>query len=96
MPLHPRIKWLAPYDLGISQGVRMHAIPTGEHGIYRIEVHIHRLSGDVNSWQRVNRRFLNDIRKLFLVWKTMPPETKEDYARQGREILELDKEAARA
>ncbi len=80
--------WLAPYDMGISQDVRMNAIPTGEHDIYGIEVQIHRLSGDVNSWQRVNRGFLNDIRKLFLVWKTMPPETKTDYARQGEAELE--------
>ncbi|MCY3766547.1 MAG: hypothetical protein OXH06_14105 [Gemmatimonadetes bacterium] len=80
--------WLAPYDLGISQDVQMVAIPTGEHDIYRIEVRIHRLSGDVNSWQRVNRGFLNDLRKLFLVWKTMPPDTKTDYARQGEAELE--------
>jgi hypothetical protein len=81
--------WLAPYDLGISQDVLMRAIPTGEHDIYRIEVRIHRLSGDVNSWQRVNRGFLNDIRKLFLIWKTMPPETKADYTNQGDEALIL-------
>ncbi len=84
--------WLAPYDLGISQDVRMHAIPTGEHDIYGIDVEIHRLSGDVTSWQRVNRGFLNDIRKLFLVWKTMPPETRADYTGQGRELLELKEE----
>ena len=82
--------WLAPYDMGISQDVRMHAIPTGEHDIYRIEVQIHRVSGDVTSWQRVNRGFLNDIRKLFLVWKTMPPEAKADYAGQGGEILKAE------
>ena len=44
---------------------------------------------DVNSWQRVNRGFLNDIRKLFLVWKTMPPETKMSYTSQGGEMLTL-------
>ena len=81
--------WLAPYDLGISQDVSMHAVPTGEHDIYRIEVQINRLSGDVNSWQRVNRGFLNDIRKLFLVWKTMPTETKMNYTSEGGEMLSL-------
>ncbi|MSS72100.1 MAG: FtsX-like permease family protein [Candidatus Latescibacteria bacterium] len=79
--------WLAPYDLGISQAVRLLAIPTGERGIYKIEVDIHRLSGDVASWQRVNRGFLNDIRKMFLVWKTSPPEAKGAFTRQGREML---------
>jgi len=83
--------WLAPYDLGISQEVRLLAIPTGEHGIYKIEVDIRRLSGDVASWQRVNRGFLNDIRKMFLVWKTSPPEAKAGFTRQGREMLEAIK-----
>ncbi len=30
--------WLAPYDLGISQDVRFEAEPTGEHGVYAIDV----------------------------------------------------------
>ena len=33
--------------------------PTGEHHIYKVETHIERLSGDVASWQRMNRKFLN-------------------------------------
>ncbi len=88
--------WLAPYDMGISQDVRMHAVPTGEHDIYRIEVQIHRLSGDVNSWQRVNRGFLNDIRKLFLVWKTMPPQTKVEYTDEGSALLGASEEPVNA
>ncbi len=79
--------WLAPYDLGISQDVRLLAIPTGEYNIYRIEVTIFRLSGDVASWKRINRGFLNVLRKRFLVWRTVPPELKADYAAQGRRQL---------
>jgi hypothetical protein len=79
--------WLAPYDLGISQDVRLLAIPTGEYNIYRIEVTIFRLSGDVASWKRINRGFLNVLRKRFLVWRTVPPELKADYAAQGRQQL---------
>ena len=71
--------WLAPYDLGISQDVTLHAIPTGEHNIYKIEVHIHRLSGDMASWQRMNRNFLNVLRKRFLVWRTLPGGIRQDY-----------------
>ena len=74
--------WLAPYDLGISQLVRLKAIPTGEHRIYKIETHIERLSGDMASWQRMNRNFLNVLRKRFLVWRTLPAGIREDY--QGR------------
>ncbi|MFH1009377.1 MAG: FtsX-like permease family protein [Candidatus Latescibacterota bacterium] len=77
--------WLAPYDLGVSQNVRMSAIPTGEHGVYRVEVAIHLQSGDVASWQRLNRGFLNILRKRFLVWRTIPAGTKETYVEEGRQ-----------
>jgi hypothetical protein len=71
--------WLAPYDLGISQQVRLQATPTGEHHIYKIETHIERLSGDVASWQRMNRKFLNVLRKRFLVWRTLAPGIRQEY-----------------
>jgi hypothetical protein len=84
--------WLAPYDLGISQDVRLAAIPTGEHHIYRIEVTLHRLSGDVASWKRINRGFLNVLRKRFLVWRTVPSATKESYQEEGRRAIEQSSE----
>ena len=75
--------WLAPYDLGIGQQVRMEALPSSEQQIYRIVMHIRRLSGDAASWQRINRRFLNVLRKRFLVWRTLEPAIKERYASEG-------------
>ena len=71
--------WLAPYDLGISQNVSLTALPTGEHNIYKIVVKIDRLSGDTASWQRMNRNFLNVLRKRFLVWRTLPDNTRLIY-----------------
>ena len=46
-----------------------------------------RLSGDVDSWQRLNRRFLNVLRKQFLVWRTVDQEVKKVYNDEGRELL---------
>ncbi len=77
--------WLAPYDLGISQQVSLRAIPTGEHRIYKIETHIERVSGDVVSWQRMNRNFLNVLRKRFLVWRTLPSGIRGEYAARVNE-----------
>ena len=71
--------WLAPYDLGISQDVSLTALPTGEHNIYKIEVKLDRLSGDTASWQRMNRNFLNVLRKRFLVWRTLPDSIRFSY-----------------
>jgi len=79
--------WLAPYDLGISQDVRFEAVPTGEFDIYRIVVTIHRISGDTLSWQRMNRGFLNVLRKQFLVWRTVPSGVKLQYADEGKQIV---------
>ena len=79
--------WLAPYDLGISQEVQFEAVPTGEFNIYRIVVRILRVSGDTLSWQRMNRGFLNVLRKQFLVWRTVPSGTKAEYAEEGKQIV---------
>ncbi|MBM3262025.1 MAG: M28 family peptidase [candidate division Zixibacteria bacterium] len=79
--------WLAPYDMGVSQRVSLRAAPAqGEHDLYAVWVDIHRESGDVDSWQRLNRRFLNALRKQFLIWRTIDHETKMEYASEGRRM----------
>ena len=86
--------WLAPYDLGISQKVSLSAAPAeNERDLYAVWVDIHRESGDVASWQRINRRFLSVLRKRFLVWRTLPQDLKNDYAATGREMTERMEEA---
>lgn len=78
---------LAPFDLGVSQHVVFHAIPEAEHNIYVIKLHIRRINGEDSSWRRVNQRFINVIRKQFLIWRTADPESKADYAAQGEQML---------
>lgn len=86
--------WLAPYDLGISQRVSLSAAPAeNERDLYAVWVDIHRESGDVASWQRINRRFLSVLRKRFLVWRTLPQDLKNEYAMAGRETTERMQEA---
>ena len=80
--------WLAPYDAGVSQRVSLKATPAEkEQGLYAVWVRIYRESGDVDSWQRLNRRFLNVLRKQFLVWRTVSQEVKQVYAVVGREMI---------
>jgi hypothetical protein len=88
--------WLAPYDLGISQQVKLEAIPTGEYGIYQVNVTLTRESGDVASWRRINRGFLNLLRKRFLVWRTLAPELKAEYRESGAKRIGLVEEAVTA
>jgi len=79
--------WLAPYDLGVSEYVMFRAVPSGEHNVYTIDLYIRRSSGEYASWRRVNQRFLNVIRKQFLIWRTISPQVKEEYQDQGRRML---------
>ena len=79
--------WLAPFDLGVSQHVVFRATPEAEHSIYQISLEIGRLSGEDASWRRVNQRFMNVIRKQFLIWRTVDTGAKESYRSQGEEIL---------
>ncbi|MEN6371919.1 MAG: FtsX-like permease family protein [Armatimonadota bacterium] len=71
--------WLAPFDLGVSQMVELMTIPTDMEDVYEVKVSITRESGDVSNWKRVNRRFLNTLRKQFLIWRTMKEEDREKY-----------------
>lgn len=71
--------WLAPYDLGVSQNAELVTIPTDMEDVYEVEVSITRVSGDVSNWKRVNRRFLNTLRKQFLFWRTLKAEDRDKY-----------------
>ena len=81
--------WLAPYDMGVSQTVTLRAAPAEtEHSLYSVWVEIHRESGDSESWQRLNRRFLNTLRKQFLIWRTVDQDVKESYGAEGRDLIQ--------
>ncbi|MBI2502084.1 MAG: M28 family peptidase [Candidatus Latescibacteria bacterium] len=79
--------WLAPFDLGVSQHVILHATPEAQHHIYDVTLQLKRLSGEDASWRRVNQRFMNVIRKQFLIWRTVDAAAKESYGKQADELL---------
>jgi len=79
--------WLAPFDLAVSQAVEMTAMPTGKYGIYSIRLVIHRLSGESKTWVRLNRRFLNIIRKQFLLWRTTSSAIKTEFGDRGKTLF---------
>ncbi|HEX5322466.1 MAG TPA: FtsX-like permease family protein, partial [Capsulimonadaceae bacterium] len=71
--------WLAPFDLGVSQDITLDTAPTDLEDVYKVTMTIQRLSGDVSNWKRVNRRFLNVVRRQFLIWRTLSAEQRERY-----------------
>ena len=77
--------WLAPFDLGVSQRVELLTMPSTMEDVYDIDLVLYRESGDVSSWKRVNRRFLNTLRKQFLIWRTLSEEERASYLTEGKE-----------
>jgi len=86
------LMWLAPYDLGIKQEVEFRTHYTGESNIYEIILTIKRIEGNIESWERSNRYFLNMIRKEFLIWRTLDKDTKEEYRKEGELITKSQQE----
>ena len=75
--------WLAPFDLGVSQAMALDTAPTDLEDVYEVHLNLTRLSGDVSNWKRVNRRFLNVLRKQFLIWRTLTAAERERYMEIG-------------
>jgi len=82
--------WLAPYDLGVSQQINLIIAPAGgeEEDLFRIFLNVHRESGEIASWKRVNRRFLNLMRKQLLIWRTFNVEVRGEFHERGRQEIE--------
>ena len=71
--------WLAPFDQGVSQTVRLVLAPDVDHRFFTLETTIERLSGNETTWWRANRIFVDSIRKQFLVWRNLPAEHRGAY-----------------
>ncbi len=56
-----------------------HTQPTDLEDVYQVSLTLTRVSGDVSNWNRVNRRFLNVVRKQFLIWRTLTEMQRERY-----------------
>ncbi len=74
--------WLAPFDFGIMQRVEIHFTPSSDNsGFLEINVTINRKTGEVNSWRRLNKTFLHELRKQLLVWRSLDASAKSNFAK---------------
>ena len=86
------LTWLAPFDMGVSQYLQLDFIPADDDsGIYTVEVFIERLSGQDTYWQRVNQRFMNTLRKQFLLWHTLSSESRAYHMEKADKLLSEDR-----
>ena len=79
--------WLAPFDMGVSQYLQIAFVPTEVNSIYAIEIFIQRISGQDAFWKSTNHRFMNGLRKEFLIWHTLNPESKEQHRETAMNLL---------
>ena len=76
--------WIAPYDLGVSQLLELHAEPTAREDVFRLALKLVRQSGDPENWVLVNKRFLGHLRRQFLTWQALTHEDRQRYLALGR------------
>ena len=72
--------WLAPFDFGIKQAVAIDFIPAMDTpGFMEIDVVLTRQAGENGMWRRLNKGFVNDLRKQLLVWRSLEESVRTAY-----------------
>jgi hypothetical protein len=71
--------WLAPFDQGVSQRLRLDLSPAGDDRFFSIRILIERKSGERSAWLRANRGFVDRLRKQFLVWRGLSDAERQTY-----------------
>lgn len=79
--------WLTPFDLGVRQELSLLIYPSQAQDIFEVKVELKRLSGDEQSWHRMNRLFLGELRKQFLSWRSLTPARMLEYVERSRRSL---------
>jgi hypothetical protein len=73
--------WLAPFDFGVRQKVRLVFCPSDLYrGFRQIRVVLHREAGEFKAWENLNKTFLNDLRKQLLAWRSLDDEAMGQFA----------------
>ena len=73
--------------MGVSQFMQLEFLPTEVQAVYTVEIYIQRISGQDTFWQRVNHRFINGLRKEFLLWHTLPEASKAHHRQVAEQML---------
>ncbi len=74
--------WLAPFDFGVKQFIHLEFCPSTEDpdNYVEIQVTLQREAGEANYWRRINKAFINDLRKQLLIWRSLDNEAQAHYA----------------
>lgn len=87
--------WLAPFDMGVSEYLQLEFLPGKISGVYTVEVFIERLSGQDTNWIRVNKKFINGLRKEFLLWNTLNDSMRDYHQATAFQMLSISNSESR-
>jgi len=73
---------LAPFDLGVTQQFELRSAESEIKGIDEVKIKLVRKSGQPKDWVRLNKSLFNDLRTQFLLWRSLPRETMENYRQE--------------
>ncbi len=79
--------WLKPFDLGVSQQMQIKFATDEDTGEYISSVTLTRLSGTLESWNRLNIRFIKKIRQHFLHWRAVSDEMKQELYDEAKALI---------
>ncbi|MFO7900477.1 MAG: ABC transporter permease [Planctomycetota bacterium] len=79
--------WLAPYDLGIRQKLRIEARSADVDHIFSLFIELRHQAGQINSWRKLNRVLLGEVRRQLLGWRKLKAERMLEYIAGAKERL---------
>jgi hypothetical protein len=74
---------LQPYDLGVTQQLVISSRPSEIPGVREVSLEMHRLSGEPKNWRRLNMRFLTEMRRQFLFWRSLSQARMNEYRQRS-------------
>ncbi|MGE4556863.1 MAG: FtsX-like permease family protein [Desulfovibrionaceae bacterium] len=80
--------WLAPFDFGVKQYIRFDFQPSTEQADYlEMRLTLRREAGEIGAWRRMNKGFVNAVRKQMLVFRALSHEDQHAYESKLSEMM---------
>jgi hypothetical protein len=80
--------WLKPFDLGVSQDVEIELGTDPDTREYIARMTIACVTGTIDSWYRLNKPFVAEVRRQFLHWRAVGETQKAELFTAARKLLE--------
>lgn len=81
--------WLKPFDLAVSQTMVITMPPDPDTGLYKARISLMRESGTRESWMRLNKGFVAQVRKHFLHWRAVSEEERQEMFVEAKKKMEI-------